>query len=444
MLEDFKNTWEKEILSWRNKEVFLAISGGKDSMTLSHILVKLNIHHTLLHCNFKLRQRDSDRDEAFVKKYALDNKLPVLVKSFNTEKFARENSLSIQEAARKLRYDWFGELVNDPNKQILFTAHHASDNIETFFINLMRGSGLYGLTGMPQFNGCMVRPLLSYSVNDIKKYITNHNVVYREDLSNHNNKYTRNFIRNEVIPLIKEKSNEFEQKLGATIKSLQEIHEFIDDEAEIVKSDIFEHKNGYVVFKLESILNINKVILSHLLREFGVRRSEFENLMKFLKSHNKSTYKTKSHTFSKQRKSVYIQKNRHYEQALEPASVVIDSFDRQVVLNNPKSSFKLSLSKKKQAFSPKILQWDAKKIILPITIRKWMKGDRFVPLGMSGTKKVSDFIVDKKINIIEKQNLLVVLDSSGSIIGIVGHTIAEPHKLKGSTEQVITLSWVQK
>lgn len=440
MLKKFEEIWGAEMEAWRKTQVFLAISGGKDSMALSHILIKLKINHTLLHCNFKLRGQNADDDEEFIKDHARKNNLHILTQSFDTKKISQELNLTIQETARKLRYDWFDTIIKDPQTQLLFTAHHATDSVETFFINLMRGTGLKGLTGIPLHLNYILRPLSAFSVKEIEVFLNENSITYREDESNKDIFYTRNFIRNKVIPIIESRSESFDKKMNTTIDSLNEVFKYLKDQTLEVKNEIFIMCETHCEVPLSSLSKIDKVILAELFSEYGVNRSQRENFLLYLKSKNNSLYKTKTHVMIIQRNTLYIQTIENYNKWNDHKSVIeIEHVNSPIDSQEMSRAFMLSESNTIRPFSEKILQWDADKVQLPIKIRKWAIGDKFIPLGMNGSKLVSDFIVDKKINIIKKQRLLVVVDRTDTIIGLVGYTVSENHKVSSSSSKIITL-----
>ncbi|MGB1103481.1 MAG: tRNA lysidine(34) synthetase TilS [Crocinitomicaceae bacterium] len=437
MLKEFKHRWSTEIDNWKNKSIFLAISGGKDSMALSNILLKLGISHHLLHCNFQLRGKESDLDEKFVKEYALENNLEFSSKRFDTKLFASQNKLTIQEAARKLRYEWFDTIVKNDSDSILFTAHHGTDSIETFFLNLMRGSGLKGLTGIPLKRGYVMRPLLPFSVDVIIAYIDKHQIDYREDQSNLDTLYQRNFIRHEILPLINERSTDFDKKMESTFASLQSIQSYLAKQAQRQHQSVFRKKNKYIEANINDVLTTHKAILTIILEDYGIRRSQFDAFKSFLNSISGSQFHTTSHRFTIHGNVVYIEPNNKIVQSNQ--SLKIDRFGKTYKFSDSDQLFILLTDDRPANFSSDLLQWDANKVTLPLNIRIWREGDRFNPLGMAGSKLVSDFITDKKINPIEKQQLQVVIDGEKRIIGIIGHTIADHSKIDASTKTILIL-----
>jgi len=221
----------------KERKLIIAISGGIDSVALTHLCNKLNLDFTLAHCNFNLRGDESDTDEQFVLQLANELNKEVFIESFDTETYAKENKLSTQMAARELRYHWFNELAGLLGFDYILTAHHADDNLETFLINLSRGTGLEGLTGIPEINENIVRPLLSFSREDIEAYAKTENLKWREDASNASNKYLRNKLRLEVIPKLKEINSQMLQNFNKTIEHLQDSKDIIDDNIDAISNE---------------------------------------------------------------------------------------------------------------------------------------------------------------------------------------------------------------
>jgi len=438
MLEEFKHSWNNEFDNWRSKEIFLAISGGKDSMALSHILLSLNVRHTLLHCNFQLRGDDSKGDEAFIEAYAKENNLPFHSVRFDTKIFAQENKLTIQEAARKLRYDWFDSFIDYKKQQLLFTAHHGSDTIETFFLNLMRGTGLKGLTGIDIERGYILRPLIPFTVDLIEAYISENNIIYREDKSNADVNYNRNFVRHELIPLIEQRARGFDKKMASTIDSLKSIQSYLKAEATRIQQDLFKETNQYTSVNIQELYQVHDAILEEILKRYVIQRSQLNEFKTFMSSSSGSVFLSRDFKFTRQRDTIYIE--QIITSSVKNTPLIIKAVGPVYQMADGPCDFQLATTNNQQAFSKDTLQWDAHSVKLPLTIRFWNEGDRFQPLGMQGSKLISDYITDKKLNPIEKQEFMVVLDSTGQIVGIPGHTISEGTKITDETTSILTLT----
>ena len=253
MLQKFKEHINSDFPFLRGKKLLIAISGGLDSVVLRNLLSSLNFDISLAHCNFQLREKASDLDEEFVVNLSQKSSNQIFIKKFNTEEYCKENKLSTQIAARELRYNWFKELVKEHQFNYILTAHHADDNLETFLINLTRGSGLEGFTGIPKMNENIVRPLLPFSRDEILEYAKENTIEWREDASNASTKYVRNKIRHQVIPILKEINPSLLSSFEKTIKNLQESQQIVDDKIEEVSLKIIETENNI------SKINIDKI-----------------------------------------------------------------------------------------------------------------------------------------------------------------------------------------
>jgi len=252
LLKQFQNHINSKLPFLKERKLLVAVSGGLDSVVLTHLCHVLNLDITLAHCNFKLRGKESDEDENFVLELANKLDLEVVVESFDTETFANTEKLSIQMAARELRYDWFFNLAENLKFDDILTAHHADDNLETFLINLTRGTGLNGLTGIPEVNENIVRPLLSFSREQLENYASENNIIWREDASNASDKYLRNKLRHHVIPILKELNPQLLQNFENTQNNLQDTKRIIEDTIAKVQNKVVTVEGGLVKLKIKN------------------------------------------------------------------------------------------------------------------------------------------------------------------------------------------------
>ena len=271
MIENFQSNLTNNFPFLFGKKLLLATSGGLDSMVMAHLFSKLNFEIALAHCNFQLRGKESLEDQFFVKKYADANKIPVFITQFDTLSFADDYKLSTQVAARELRYNWFYELLENENFDYILTAHHADDNIETFLIHLVRGSGLDGFTGIPAQNESVIRPLLVFSREEISNYAAANAIQWREDSSNSSDKYLRNKIRHDLVPLLKELNPGFFTSFQNTQKYLKETQAMVEDASIMIYQQVATEVNDEIHYNIDKlkILPNFKSYLYQWLKEYG-------------------------------------------------------------------------------------------------------------------------------------------------------------------------------
>jgi tRNA(Ile)-lysidine synthase len=433
VLEKFTSYFNSEFPESGNINFYLAISGGKDSMALSHLLVQSGIKHNLLHCNFKLRGHESDEDEQFVKAHAEKYQLKCITKSFDTVSESDKRGDNIQITARNLRYEWFNQIMSEGATNILLTAHHRDDSIETFFINLLRGTGIKGLSGIPTRNGQIYRPLINFELSEIFKFIEEHNIDYRQDSSNSQNKYLRNKIRHSLIPLIEELSPEFRKKFTALFAEQNELDSFLKEE---IKNTIYPHLIDHKNYLGISIDSINDSFLAKLfLKEYGIHRSRTEEFFKFTQSTTGSIFQSSSHTFLKDREQILFKPKGTPTKGKEKT---IELSELPITVNNWRLSTQdVNMNELKD--NPKLFL-DLEKLSFPIKMRPWENSDRIIPFGMNGSKLVSDILIDKKYNRFQKDELMVISDSENRLIAIPGMMISNQVRISKDSTQSVVLS----
>ncbi|MDA7803525.1 tRNA lysidine(34) synthetase TilS [Crocinitomix sp.] len=435
MLKQFKEIIQSEFNSFKDKNAFLAISGGKDSMTLADLLLEIQIPHTLLHCNFKLRGIDADNDEQFILDFAAKNKLSVFTTQFNTKEYAEANKLTVQEAARNLRYDWFGKILTGKN-DVLLTAHHKDDDIETFFINLMRGTSINGLTGISLKRDNIYRPLLNFTQEEILNYVKAKGITFRQDESNFENKYLRNHLRNNIIPILESKSSNFKQKVHRTMESIDAANSWISEQAKIFKSQHFIQMDPATIKVDINLLSQQADIFKeYILSNFDIHRANVPEINKLMNSATGSELKLKSHTFLKNRDELIIQKNRTNSGQVE---IQIHELPTELTLSGKELEFNIVdySPTLKKSNNPQLI--DFEKVQLPLTVRKWKQGDRIQPLGMTGNKLISDVLIDKKLSKIEKERVYVI-ESNGKNLLILNIMISDAVKITDTTKRILSI-----
>ena len=409
----------------------VACSGGIDSVVLVNLLARLNLDFVIAHCNFQLRGYESDLDAYFVEDLARKINRKAIIKDFNAEAHAEEKRLSIQLAARELRYQWFAKLLDQYQLIKLVTAHQSDDNLETFLINLSRGTGLDGLTGIPERNAFLSRPLLPFSRDDIMAYAQKEHLQWREDLSNEEDKYLRNKIRHDVVPALKDLHPSFLRNYETTRKYLQESSSLILDYKERLKKELFVEENGLFKISIEALSAYNplKAYLYILFKDYGFKQwNNVENLLR--PSSGKSIY-SNTHRLIKDRdivilERISIQDNEEWVIPLEKADISLPF------------SLRISFVEKMDSYAKNILYVDKETLEENLVLRKYKKGDYFYPFGMKGKKKISKFFKDQKYNMIEKENQWL-LCSGNNIIWVIGKRPDERFKVTQKTKTIVKI-----
>ena len=412
----------------REDKLILGISGGADSLCLMHVFLELGYSFELAHCNFNLRGEESDADEYFVKDLAKKYQLKIHVKQFDTLAYAAENKISTQMAARDLRYGWFEKLRIKSNAKYLAIAHHANDDVETFFINLVRGSGLKGFLGIKEKNNAIVRPLLSVSRLEIEQYLKDRGLVFREDSSNASVKYLRNKIRHELIPLLAQMNPSIQQTVKDEMRILEGVAQIYASKVEEVRKDLTHEKNGIVQLEISALLALNPLhsYLYELLSAYGFYA--VEAISKALQGQSGKQFFSSTHQLVVDRENIFISLLNKENEVFEITEKTI-SLVHPLVIN-----FKV-IADKTIIYDNNIAQLDVEKLKFPLTLRKWKQGDKFIPLGMKKFKKLSDFFIDSKFSIIDKQEQWL-LCSGVDIVWVLGCRIDERYKLESNTKKV--------
>ena len=415
MQQEFLHHLNKNLPFLKDKKLLIAISGGIDSVVLTHLLASLKFNISLAHCNFNLRDNESDLDEAFVKKLGESLNTKTFTTHFNTEEFAKKNKQSTQIAARNLRYNWFQKLMEQNNFDYVLTAHHADDNLETFLINLTRGTGLEGLTGIPEINGNIVRPLLKFSREKIIAFATENNIDWREDKSNASTKYTRNKIRHQVVPILKEINPSLLETFANTTNHLQESQQIIEDKIEEVSVGIIKKEQNFIkinIQKLEELSN-PKAYLYQLLKDYNF--TEWNDVYNLISAQSGKQIFSKTHILLKDRTSLFLSKKTTLE--FEKEYLIAEN---ETEITSP-INLKFEAVKEKSSENKQTIYVDANNLIFPLKLRKWQNGDFFFPKGMQGKKKLSKYFKDEKFSLLEKQNAWLLCNNNNHILWIVGY-----------------------
>jgi tRNA(Ile)-lysidine synthase len=434
MLQQFQNHLSYHFPFLEGKKLLLAVSGGLDSMVLLHLFQQLNYEIVVLHCNFQLRGLESFGDQQFIQEYTSQHNIPLSFTQFDTEAFANDYKLSTQIAARELRYNWFYEQLEIQEGDYILTAHHADDNLETFLINLSRGTGLDGLTGIPAQNDTIIRPLLLFTRQEIEEYATRNKLSWREDSSNASDKYLRNKIRHHLIPVLKELNPNFMSSFEKTQGYLQESKELVDDAAVMVYQQVAKEKGDEIYFDLNQLLKLSnyKSYLYQWLAEFGF--TAWEDIYDLVT--NQSGKQVFSPDFR-------LLKNRDYL-ILSPLPSQENQQEFEIESVESKVKFPLNLLFSDVdaigASSNSTIFVDQDKLVFPLTLRHWNEGDVFQPFGMEGkSKKVSKLFKDEKLSLIDKEKVWL-LCSNNQVVWVVGIRQDERFIIDSETKNILKIA----
>ncbi len=412
----------------------VAVSGGLDSVVLADLLANTNFNFCIAHCNFQLRGEESDRDELFVKALAKKYNKEIFVKHFDTAAFANEKGISIQEAARLLRYQWFEALRIKHTTATckIVTAHHADDIVETVTFNFFRGTGISGLHGIQAEQGNIIRPLLFARRSDIELYASEKSLKWVEDSSNESDKYSRNFIRHHIIPLAKQMFPQVEENILNNVNRLKEVEAIYLHSIEAIKKSLIEYKNNEVhipVLKLKKHAQLASII-HEIISQYHFTTGQVQEVIKLLDAPTGSYIASSTHRIIKNRKWLIITtlaKN-------DALHLMIEEHDRQISFE--KGVLDLSLTDLQQlSMNPMEAMVDADLINFPLMLRKIKTGDYFYPLGMRKKKKISRFLIDLKLSKTEKEQVWV-LETNGKIIWVLGYRIDDRFKVTSSTKKI--------
>jgi len=441
-----KKNIDKNIAFLNDKKLLVAISGGIDSTVLTHLLQQLNFSISLAHCNFLLRGKESNKDEKFVKK--LGKKLQVITHTikFNTKKYAEENGISTQMAARDLRYNWFQKIAEENQIDYILTAHQKEDVLETFLINLTRGTGIDGLTGIPEIKGNIIRPLLPFTRNQILVYATKNKLKWREDSSNSGIKYARNKIRHKVIPVLRELNPSLLDTFQNTLENLKGSQQIVKDCIKNVQQKVTRVFNNELHFNVLELKKLNnpKIYLFELLKKYNF--TEWDDVFNLLNAQSGKQVFSKTHRLLKNRDSLIL-----LELEQQKSISVFEIAENTVKIKNPIAlEFKtITIPFDTKNYQNKILKEiifddnnivsiDCNKLQFPLTIRKWQKGDYFFPIGLHGKKKVSKYFKDEKMSLLEKESVWL-LCSKNEIVWVIGKRLDDRFKVENSTSKILKI-----
>ena len=414
-------------------KLLLAVSGGVDSVVLAELCYRKNYRFDIAHVNFQLRAEESDADEEFVKTMGATYSANVFIKKANTDEYARINKLSIQVAAREIRYACFDELLQN-NYDYLLTAHHRNDNIETVMMNFFRGTGVSGLRGMLPLAGKIARPLLQMSKEVLVRFAEENSLSWREDSSNASEKYSRNYFRHTIIPAIRQVFPEAEQNIGDNILRFREVEELYQQAIHRHKGKLLEHRGREVhipVLKLKQARPL-RTIVHEIIRDYHFTAHQVDEVIDLLEAEQSSYVQSATHRIIRNRNWLIIAAN----EPSQTAYIVVEKNERLVSI--PGKEIRLNISTPTQA-SKEMEQLDLAEIQFPLIVRKWKQGDYFYPLGMKKKKKIARFLIDNKLSPTEKENTWVI-ESGKRICMILGRRIDDRFRITSDTTQALRIT----
>ncbi|HEX8517774.1 MAG TPA: tRNA lysidine(34) synthetase TilS [Bacteroidia bacterium] len=435
MQKEFLSYITKEELFSKKDQILLAVSGGIDSVVMCELFYKAGVKFGIAHCNFKLRGEESDEDELFVRSLSEKFDVPFHTKAFSTTGYSEKKKLSIQAAARELRYTWFESLREKHNYSYIAIAQHSDDSIETFFINLLRGAGIAGLHGILPKQGYIIRPLLFTNKEGITRYAKKKKLQFREDSSNASEKYLRNKIRKKIIPAIKELNPKIDSILIKDIQHLREVEQIFRKEIENQKEKLTRIKDSVTCFDIEALKKLSPLgtYLFELLKPYGFTGAVVNEIITALDGIPGKQFFSPTHRIIKDRKELILQSIASFDKKTVKVSVkknqkIAAAGDLKLMIRHLPAGTKFSRTSRSAAL-------DIDKMKFPLTIRKWKPGDAFMPFGMKGKKKLSDFFIDSKIPVSEKENIQLLV-SGNEIAWVIGHRIDERFKVTEKTKKI--------
>jgi tRNA(Ile)-lysidine synthase len=422
--------------------VLCAVSGGIDSSVMLTVLNDFGFDCIVAHCNFKLRAEESDGDEQFVRKLAESFEMKFLGASFDTNEYAAATGLSVQMAARELRYNWFNEMATVHKCEFIALAHNSDDQVETVITNLIRGTGVRGLTGMKFVKDNLFRPLLSISRKEIEKFATDNAIEFRTDSTNKTVKYSRNKIRHQVIPLLEEINSSAKQNILKSVNYLSDTEDVLAAYTSECRQKCLCYESDKIIIDLNELLKFaaHKTVLFEILIKEGIPKSLAADAINLLDSETGKSCKFLSITILRDRNKLIIDKNtstsNHKSFIVEESDFskleTIGIFASIVDYNG-----NLQINK-----SRNFAYLDYEKVKFPLIVRSWRDGDRFRPFGMKNFRKLSDFFKDEKLSKFDKESVKIV-ESDGKIVWIAGLRIDDRYRVSTTTKKVLILESIK-
>lgn len=422
--------------------ILLAVSGGRDSMLMTYLFLQSGFTFSVAHCNFQLRGEESEKDERLVVDFCKKNEIKCHVTHFDTEHFAKENGLSIQMAARELRYSWFDSLIHKHGYDVVAIAQHHNDQIETFFVNIFRGTGIRGLHGILPKKKRIVRPILFLEAEEVFHALKKFEIPYRDDQSNFSTDYLRNKIRLQLVPEMRKINPHFEDTMRKNIRHFQEEESVFEFFLQREREKYFTEKEQWIEIDKSVFKEYRDklAVLYQIFKPFSFSKGVLRDVLSHLNDQPGLVFESAAYEMLLDRDMFLLRAKDHGDWKND--QVMLEGFEGEVVLEE------YSLSWQHQNIQNVIVSEradtafvDAEKLVFPLKVRKWKKGDVFIPLGMRGKKKLSDFFVDRKLSRFEKEGVKLLLNGNAEVIWVIGMRLDNRYKIEEKTKKVCTFVW---
>lgn len=418
-----------------NSKVIVGVSGGADSMALLDILLKSGYECIAAHCNFHLRGEESNRDYRFVESYCKEREIQFVSVDFDTFGYMKQHSVSLEMAARDLRYQWFEEIRIEHNAGKIAVAHHLDDSVETVLINLIRGTGIKGLTGISALNGNIARPLLCLSRNEIIDYLTQNGIGFVTDSTNDETEYTRNKIRLEVIPILKSLNPSVVKSIQKTCDNLSSVEKIYNHSITQSKQRVFTENRISIDLLIKE--KEPKTLLFEILNPYGFNTDTVQDIFNSINGISGKIFYTTNYTLIKDRNYFILEENIEKDNTQYSINEDTRNIEYPVILNFEEHLNTSTFPIEKERH---IIYLDKSRLSFPLTIRRWQQGDKFIPFGMKGSKKLSDYFSDKKLSLIDKEKIWL-LCSGDKIVWIIGERADDRFRITGSTTTILKITY---